>query len=75
MPSFLDKRTRFTLTEGEENTEIAKVSVHVERAFQRIKVFHALEGTLGRNLMSQANKTIICSSVNLQAPIIASDEV
>jgi len=52
-------------------------SVHIERVLQRIKFFRILKGTFGRNLLVQSDKilTFIRGLVNLQAPIIKSDEI
>jgi hypothetical protein len=45
MPSFKEtERTQLTSLETIKSENISKVRIHVERAIQRIKIFHILDG-------------------------------
>lgn len=69
-------RERFSVEQGMENADIAQLRVHVERAFQRAKVFHILKNKFPQCLHAQADKilTVICALVNLETPIIVNND-
>lgn len=74
-PPFIKGGNPLTAEEAEENQNIARARVHVERSIQRMKVFKILKPVLGSNLLPVIDDIIItiCALVNLSSPIL-SDE-
>lgn len=54
------------------NTDIARARVHIERAIQRLKIFHVLKNNMPWKCLSKIDKIvyIICGIVNISQPII-----
>jgi 3-deoxy-D-manno-octulosonate 8-phosphate phosphatase KdsC-like HAD superfamily phosphatase len=73
MPSFKGtERTQMTSSESIRSENISKVRIHVERAMQRIKTFHILdgEGKLSMKDIAEQIFTVCAYLVNLQSPIV-----
>ena len=53
------------------NTDIARARVHIERAFQRLKIFYILKNSMPCKCLSKIDKIvyIICGIVNIFQPI------
>ena len=73
MPPFVNSKTgQLSQQEVEETRRIAEVRIHVERAIQRIKGFHILDGTMSLTLHTIAEDIFkVCAYLtNFQTPII-----
>jgi hypothetical protein len=73
MPSFKEtERTQLTSSKTIRSENIFKVRIHVERAIQRIKTFHILEGEdkLSMKDIAQQIFTVCAYLVNFQSPIV-----
>ena len=74
LPPFRDsKDSQLSAKQVEETRRIAAVRIHVERAIQRIKVFHILDGVMPLSLHHNAEDIFkVCAYLtNFQTPIIA----
>jgi hypothetical protein len=73
MPSFKEtERTQLTSSETIRSENIFKVRIHVERAIQRIKTFHILDGEdkLSMKDIAQQIFAVCAYLVNFQSPIV-----
>jgi len=74
MPSFKGtERTQLTSSETIIRSEnISKVRIHVERAIQRIKTFHILDGEVKLSMKDIAEQifTVCAYLVKFQSPIV-----
>ena len=73
MPSFKGtERTQLTSSETIKSENISKVRIHVERAIQRIKIFHILDGEVKLSMKDVAEQifTVCAYLVNFQNPIV-----
>jgi hypothetical protein len=73
MPSFKGtERTQLTNSETIRSENISKVRFHVEKAIQRIKTFHILDGEVKLSIKDIAEQMItVCAYlVNFQSPIV-----
>ena len=66
------ERTLLTSSKTIRSEKISKVRIHVERAIQRIKTFHILdgEGKLSMKDIAEHIFTVYAYLVNLQSPIV-----
>jgi hypothetical protein len=66
------ERTQLTSSKTIRSENISKVRIHVERAIQRIKTFHLLDGEeiLPMKDIAEQIFTICAYLVNLQSPIV-----
>lgn len=71
-PPFLKKNKQLSFEDGTNNTQIARARVHIERAIQRMKIFHVLKNNMPWKCMCKVDKiiNIICGIVNISNPII-----
>lgn len=74
-PPFLRKNKQLSLNDGVANTEIAKARVHIERAIQRIKIYHIFKNKMPWKCMCKIDKIvyIVCGITNISNPIIGND--
>lgn len=74
-PPFLKNKKQLTKEEADNNYDIAKARIHVERANQRIKIFNCLRYDIDCNMLRVLEEImfIICAVVNISAPIISDD--
>ncbi|XP_071124255.1 uncharacterized protein [Mytilus edulis] len=72
IPPFRNGNFQLSAQQVEVTRRIAEVHIHVERAIQRIKTFHILDGTMGLSLQIVADEIFrTCSFLtNFQTPII-----
>jgi len=72
MPPFLGGRSQLTASETEETMSIASVRIHVERAIERMKMYHILDGTLPNTLSPYASQiTTVCALLtNFLPPLL-----
>ena len=73
IPAFLHGRTQFTEEEVVQTQQIANFRVHVERAIQRVKSFHIVDGVIPVSLFGSINQiwTVLCFLANLKDPLIS----
>lgn len=69
---FFKKNKQLSLEDGMKNTKIAKARVHIERAIQRIKIYHIFKDKM---CMCKVDKIlhILCGIANISNPIIGND--
>lgn len=73
MPAFKGaERAQLTSTDATKSGDISKVRIHVERAIQRIKIFHILDGELKLSMKELAEQifTVCGYLINFQTPIV-----
>ena len=72
MPPFLAGRQQMTASETENTMSIASVRIHVERAIERIKTYHILDGTLPHTLSLYATQiaTVCGLLTNFLPPLL-----
>lgn len=73
MPAFKGtERYQLSGDEAKRSEEISKVRIHVERAIQRIKTFHILDGEIKLSMfdISEQIFTVCAYLVNFQSPIV-----
>lgn len=65
-------RSQLTELEGKNSERIAEVRIHVERAMQRIKVYHILDGEFKLSMAHLADQifTVCAYLVNFQTPFL-----
>lgn len=74
-PPFLKDKTQLTQDEALFNVTIASAMVHIERVYQRIKVFNIFQ-KCPTSLISNLDAIflIVCAIVNFSQPILADDK-
>ncbi|KAK6196412.1 hypothetical protein SNE40_001643 [Patella caerulea] len=75
MPSFKGReRPQLSAKEGSLSNTISSVRIHIERAIQRIKMYHILHGELQLSMKHIAEQvfTVCAYLVNFQTPIVKS---
>jgi len=72
MPPFLGQRDQMTAEETEKRMSIASVRIHVERAIQRIKTFHILDGVFPNTLAPSISQifTVCALLTNFWSPML-----
>lgn len=73
MPSFKGaERPQLSTSEGQKSEHISSVRIHIERAIQRIKTYHILDGELKLSMKDIAEQvfTVCGYLVNFQSPIV-----
>lgn len=72
-PPFLKNKKQLSKEEADNNYNIAKARIHVERANQRIKLFNCLRFDIDCYMLAVLDEVmfIICAIVNISAPIIS----
>ena len=73
MPSFKGSNScQLSPSESFNSEKISKIRIHIERAIQRIKTYHILDGELKLSMkhISEQVFTVCAYLVNFQAPII-----
>ena len=73
MPSFKGSdRPQLSAREVFSSEKISSVRIHIERAIQRIKTFHILDGELKLSMKEVAEQvfTVCAYLVNFQTPIV-----
>ncbi|XP_069122148.1 uncharacterized protein [Argopecten irradians] len=73
MPSFKGQdRPQLTSDESLTSEKVSKTRIHIERAIQRIKTYHILDGELKLSMKDIAEQvlTVCAYLVNFQSPII-----
>ncbi|CAC5404268.1 unnamed protein product [Mytilus coruscus] len=73
MPSFKGtERAQLKSSEAKTSEDISKVRIHVERAIQRVKTFHILDGEVKLSMKDLAEQifTVCAYLVNFQTPIL-----
>ena len=73
MPSFKGSdRPQLSSNESLFSENISKVRIHIERAIQRIKTYHILDGELKLSMKDMAEQifTVCAYLVNFQSPIV-----
>jgi hypothetical protein len=72
IPPFLSSDHQFTPSQVAETQEIAKVRIHVERAIQRIKLYHLFSSPIPLSLTGTINQlwTVAALLTNFQNPLI-----
>lgn len=74
MPAFKGSdRPQLSAHEGEVSEKISNVRIHIERAIQRIKTYHILDGELKLSMKDIAEQvfTVCAYLVNFQPPIVS----
>jgi len=71
-PPFLKKNKQLSFEDGIMNTDIARARVHIERAIQRLKIFHVLKNNMPWKCLSKIDKIvyIIQGVPQISQPII-----
>lgn len=75
MPAFKGQdRPQLSAAEGATSEKISSVRIHIERAIQRIKTYHILDGELKLSMKDVAGQifTVCAYLVNFQLPIVKS---
>lgn len=75
MPTFKGQdRPQLSAAEGDFSQKISSVRIHIERAIQRIKTFHILDGELKLSMKDIAEQvfTVCAYLVNFQTPLVRS---
>ncbi len=72
IPPFMKGKEQLSLEEELETRNIALVRIHVERAIERIKNYHILQGTIPNRIHSQLDQIwfICCSLTNFLSPLV-----
>lgn len=75
-PPFLKKQKQLSMNDALLNSKIAAARVHIERVYQRIKIFKILSGKMQWSLVPYVKDIFIiaCGITNLSSPILADNK-